>query len=459
MYKVFVFIFLFFPGILQAGDYELKLRVKELPERIQPVLLRIYNGNMFMLDSTAVRQQEQLSFRIPAETPPGMLRVMFAPPPFPGSKPVVLDVLFNRENINLSMDYLQLASSVQVNESKENQIYFDFLKNDALSFRKLMLLEQVLLNYPEEDEFYHKAVEYYKKIQLQRSKFMDKTYAANKNSLAGKIIRNLQIPFTDGTMKPAQRDSVFRQEFLSQVDFSDTTLLYTNVYTDRVFQFIQLYMNREASPRENEANCIQALDRLVIALEVNPIVQQNILQFLIAGFESMKMEEVLAHISANYIQQCGGSGEIIKRRLEGYQRMAIGQKVPDFTLIDIDNNPVNLYSTINPYTLILFWHTGCSHCQTLMQALPELSKKESFTGKQIQIIGISIDEDPEAWKNFSATYPLNWQNTRTNGGFDSDIAADFNLFATPTMFLINEKHEILAKPTTLQELEKNIQEL
>lgn len=459
MYKIVIFILLLFPGMLQAGDYELKLQVKNLPGNVQPVLLRIYNGNLFVLDSTAMRQEEQLSFRIPAGTPPGMFRVMFAPPSFPGNKPVALDILFNRENISLSMDYVQQASSVQVSESKENQIYFDFLKKDALLFRKLMLLEQVLLNYPEKDEFYQKAVEYYKKIQLQRLKFMNKTYADNKNLLAGKIIRNLQIPFTEGTMKPAERDSVFRQEFLSQVDFSDTTLLYTNVYTDRVFQFIQLYMKREASPRENEANCIQALDRLVPVLEVNPIVQQHILQFLITGFENMKMEEVLAHISTNYIQQCGGSGEIIKRRLEGYQRMSIGQKVPDFTLIDADNNPVNLYSTIHPYTLILFWHTACNHCQTLMQALPELSQKEIFANKQIRIIGISIDEDPETWKNFSATYPLDWLNTHTDGGFDSDIAADYNLFATPTMFLINEKYEILAKPTTLQELEKNIQEL
>ena len=192
---------------------------------------------------------------------------------------------------------------------------------------------------------------------------------------------------------------------------------------------------------------------------MNPIVQQNLLQFLISGFESQQMEEVLAHISNHYIQQCGSNSDIVKRRLEGYSKMAIGQQVPDFTLMDIHNHPVNLYSEISPYTLLLFWHTQCSHCQSLMEALPQLCQKEIFTHQQIKLIGISIDENREDWEKFSIQYPLEWVNIHAAGTFDSEIANDYNLFATPSMFLIDENHKIIAKPTTIGELEKNIGEL
>ena len=52
-----------------------------------------------------------------------------------------------------------------------------------------------------------------------------------------------------------------------------------------------------------------------------------------------------------------------------------------------------------------------------------------------------------------------WVNIHAAGSFDSEIANDYNLFATPSMFLIDENHKIIAKPTTIGELEKNIGEL
>lgn len=462
MSKTLIIILLFLSINAFAKDYEVKLHIENLPEDAQPLLLRIYNGNMFILDSLPNREANTVTFHVPDSITPGMLRGILGMPPysqFSNGQPIALDFLFNREDIEIRLDFKNLLQSLEVIRSKENKIYFDFLKSDALFFQKLGLLEQVVLNYPDKDEFYQKALEYYRKFQIQRDKFIDKTYSSNSKTLAGRIIRNQKVPITDGLLTPEQRDSVFRTDFLAQVDFNDTTLLFTNVYTDKVFRYIQMYMKRDASPRENEANCIRALDRIVPLMDVNPNIQQHILQFLITGFESMHMEEVLAHISSNYLLQCGSTSEIIKRRLEGYSKMAIGQKVPDFVANDIQGNPVNLYSSINPYTLILFWHTTCGHCQILMNQLPILGEKEFFSKHQIKIIGISIDENKEEWEKFSADYPLEWTNTHIEGSFESQIANDYNLFATPTMFLIDSDYNIVAKPTTLDELEKNIKEL
>ena len=94
-----------------------------------------------------------------------------------------------------------------------------------------------------------------------------------------------------------------------------------------------------------------------------------------------------------------------------------------------------------------------------MEALPQLCQKEIFTHQQIKLIGITIDENREDWEKFSTQYPLEWTNTYVEGSFNSEIAADYNFFATPSMFLIDENHKIIAKPTTIGELEKNIREL
>lgn len=450
-------------SLLSYGkNYQVKLHIKNLPDDSNPILLRIYNGNMYVLDSTALKENETVTFEIPENTNAGLLKAILGMSTYAkymNGQPTEVNFLFNHEDVELNLDFKNPQESIEVVHSKENSIYQEFQKSDVVFFRKLGLLEQVVLNYPDKDEFYQKALEYYKKYQIQREKFIDKYYNLYKNTLAGKIIKTQKLPFTEGDISREQRDSIFKAQYLDKIEFNDTTLLYTDVYTNKVYQYIQMYMNRNASPRENEANIIQAIDLLVPRLDVNPTIQQHLLQFLIGGFEDMKLEEVLAHISQNYLQQCGGSSDIIKRRLEGYQRMAIGNKVSDFTVMDIGNNPVNLYSTVSPYTLIVFWHTECAHCQALMKDLPNLVNEDFFTKHQVKIIGISIDENKENWEKFSAEHPMEWTNTYIEGSFDSEIASDYNLFATPSMFLIDDSHHIIAKPTTFEELKKNIQAL
>ena len=429
MLKLFIVFFCLLPFTGWSKDYRVRLEVKNLPADSQPILLRFYNGALFALDTLPVRSQDTLSFKIPEATSPGTLRTILGFPPyaqFSGKGPIFLDFLFNREDIEISLDYQNPQATAQVIHSTENQIYFDFLKSETIYNHKLGLVGQVVINYPDKDKFYQKALEYYKKFQLERDKLIDKNYREHPNTLAGKLIKNQKLPIIPGNLSQQERDSLFKYRYLSLIDFSDTLLLYTPFYTDKIFQYIQLHKKPYASPRENETNYIQALDYLIPLLNMNPIVQQNLLQFLISGFESQQMEEVLAHISNHYIQQCGSNSDIVKRRLEGYSKMAIGQQVPDFTL---------------------------------MEALPQLCQKEIFTHQQIKLIGISIDENREDWEKFSIQYPLEWVNIHAAGSFDSEIANDYNLFATPSMFLIDENHKIIAKPTTIGELEKNIGEL
>lgn len=461
MFKLLLSLLLSLPIFLQAQDFQMKLHAKNLPKEAQPLLLRLYNGNLFVLDSLPVRVNDTLIFRIPRETKSGMLKAILGSTPldqFMKKPPVSIDVIFNQEDIEIATDFLQPEILPEIIRSQENRIYFDFLQKDALFFRKLGLLEQVLIGYPDQDDFYQKAREYYKKTQQQRDQFIDRICRSHQHSLASRIIKNQKLPITETSTSSEVRDSILLHYYLTKVDFSDTTLLYTNVYTDKIFKYIQMFMKRNATPRENEANCIRALDRLVPLLSANTFVQQQLMQFLIDGFENMKMEEVLAHISANYLQQCGSSSEIVKRRLEGYHKMAIGQQVPDFTIPDIQGKAVNLYNTLHPYTLLLFWHTGCSHCQQLMQELLILEKQQFFKNNQIKIIGVSVDESREDWEKFSGNYRLEWINTH-EAGFESQLANDYNLFATPTMFLLNENYKIIAKPMTSRELQDSIEKL
>ncbi len=457
-----LFLFLFFPLLCIGKEYQVKLHVQNMPSESKPILLRIFNGNMYVVDSVPVVNQQTITFNVPESTDAGMLRAVLGSSPyaqFMNRQPTALDFLYTRENVEMTLDFNNPEASVEVIESDENRDYFSYMKKDNRYFMKLGSLEQVVTQYPDRDAFYNMALNYYKEYQIERDKWIDSCYNSRPGSLAARILNTRRMPFTEGNLTPQERDSIYREQFLSRVEFTDTLLLNTNIYTDKLFQYINFFMNREAGPRENEAVIIKVLDRIEPQISVNEEIRNNLLQFLISGFEAMKMEEVLAHISSNYLQQCGSSMDMVKRRLEGYKKMAIGQKVPDVVAMDINNNPVSLYSEVNPYTLLIFWHTGCSHCQILMNKLPEYIQKGLFRKHNVKILCISIDEKQEDWEKYSKEHPTQWTSAYVEGAFDSQAAIDFNLFATPSIFLLDNNNQIIAKPITPDELEESINAL
>ena len=124
-----------------GNEFRLHIHVKNLPEKSNPLLLRIYNGNTYVLDSLPSRQKDLLSFQIPASTHTGMFRLILNPSSgslHTGEPTKTLDILFNKAAINLSVDYNDPSNSIQVLQSPENKIYFDFQKKTSTCFTELL---------------------------------------------------------------------------------------------------------------------------------------------------------------------------------------------------------------------------------------------------------------------------------------------------------------------------------
>lgn len=447
--------FLLLSTLCWGKDFRVKIEVRNLPESNRPLLLRIYNGQMFVVDSMPARNEGVFIFHVPSHIPPGMLRAVLGPSVYArytNGQPTAFDFLFNKEDIDISLDFNAPEKTLQFYDSEENNLYFKTLQEEVTFLRKLRLLEQVVIQYPEKDEFYRTALEYYQKYQTDRENFLDSLYAAHPDMLAARIMHTRRFPVIPGDFNALQRDSVNKNHFLDKVEFDDTLLLNTNAYTDKIYQYIQLHIKPDRGPRENEAGVIEALEKLMPKLEANEDIRTHLLQFLIQGFENLKMEEVLAHISNNYLQQCGGSLDIVKRRLEGFRKMAVGQKVPDFIASDTSNTPTSLYADIHPYTLLIFWHTRCSFCQQMLAALNGKTLSDRLKHHGIHIIGVSVDDKQEDWLEYSRNNNLPFTNTFIGGGFHSETAEAYNLFATPSLFVLDNNHTILAKPVTVEEL-------
>jgi hypothetical protein len=71
---------------------------------------------------------------------------------------------------------------------------------------------------------------------------------------------------------------------------------------------------------------------------------------------------------------------------------------------------------------------------------------------------VSIDTSRNEWVTFIREQKLNWLNGSDLKGFNSEPADEYNIFATPTMFLLDRDKKILAKPISYRELEQDLKE-
>ncbi len=196
------------------------------------------------------------------------------------------------------------------------------------------------------------------------------------------------------------------------------------------------------------------------AVEENQDVNQFVLNYLIDGFERFKMEDVLVYIADHYLSEgCETENEkLMQDRLEAYKRMARGEKVEDIALPDANDKTRRLSDLDTKYTLLIFWASWCPHCQDLMPRLKEWYEKNAGdTG--LGIYAVAIDTSRAGWEEYLMGNDLPWVNVIEIGGWDGRVARRFNIYATPTMFILDRNRKILSKPLTYRDFKRDMEKL
>ena len=66
---------------------------------------------------------------------------------------------------------------------------------------------------------------------------------------------------------------------------------------------------------------------------------------------------------------------------------------------------------------------------------------------------ISLDTDNDAWQKCVKQNGLfTWLNCSETKGWNGDVPQQYNVYATPTMFLLDKDKKIIARPETPNEL-------
>lgn len=82
-----------------------------------------------------------------------------------------------------------------------------------------------------------------------------------------------------------------------------------------------------------------------------------------------------------------------------------------------------------------------------------------FHAKGLNIIGVSLDEDPEKWKQAIAKDKLTWNQVSNLKGWEEPIAKQYKVESIPATFILDASGKVVAQDLRGEELEAKIIEL
>jgi thiol-disulfide isomerase/thioredoxin len=144
----------------------------------------------------------------------------------------------------------------------------------------------------------------------------------------------------------------------------------------------------------------------------------------------------------------------LAKQLETYRAMKKGNTAPDIVFqSSFFSNPSNIPSKLSNiksnYTLVVF---GASWCPKCNEELPEIASHYSkWKYKGVEVVFVALDDNRNAFLDFAKTFPF--PSYSDNKKWDSKIVNDYYVFATPTMFLMDHKREIILRPNSVKQMD------
>ena len=502
LHVIYTIFFLWFCHSATAQSYTLEVSIKNQPDN--PVVLGTIRGDKFTpLDTlvlnevaggvhgenntgaegaiqqvTLSHQLKKVNWQFRENETPGMYRLVFGQTTYArvmGESPQQLDFIFNNENIVFETDFKAPQDSLIVLQSEENRVWFDFLKKEKELHNHLDLLEKEVAYFQTRiaasksspgaiaeadlEELEQQAAQKansFNQLQMERERFILNAAEKNKELLVSRFISISREPLRDGYLSSQERKEFYQKEYFRHIDFSDESLIHSPVLTDKIFDYLVTYNQRGFNREQREQAYMEAVDALMSQLEplisdsqVNHPVYEFILNYLVTGFERLNMEKVLTYIAENYAGNLCQTDEktTLERKLE-FQQMKPGNLVPDFTMDNLRDEPVTFSHVLKSKNLLLFWASWCPHCTEM---LPQIkSWRRQFQANELEIIAISLDTSKSDWQQIVRETRFDeFYNLSDLKEWDSEVAKKYNIYATPTMFIIDDNLRILAKPESM----------
>lgn len=143
-------------------------------------------------------------------------------------------------------------------------------------------------------------------------------------------------------------------------------------------------------------------------------------------------------------------------RINNIARTSVGSQYLDFEFNTIDGKQTSLKECVekNRYVLIDFWASWCAPCRASLPGIKSLN--DQFGTKGLCIIGVSLDQEQDAWVNAIRNFQMTWLQTSSLHYWDDEIAAMYGVSAIPATVLIDGNGTIVDRNVDIDALSEKL---
>lgn len=459
--KHILFFLLFAGNVALAQNDPYKFQITGAEDTVI-YLANYYGEKLYYADTAYTDAEGKFSFEAIDSDKQGKYAVVA-----PGPRYFEL-IIADGENIHMKTDTTNLTGNMEVLESVNNTIMYDYIKYlTAKKEQREKLVAQL-----EENEDKPKAAEKIKKQYGNlNSEVLDYQKAVRENYPdkfgAAEIFMSID-PEVPAELKENREAGYywFKDHYFDHIDLTDDRIVRTPIYHTKLVT----YLNKTVI--QTPDTLIPAIDELIARMDPNSDVFKYTVHYTTYNFETSKimgLDEVFVHMVDTYYKTGMATWmdeEKLKNIIEksdAKKKTLIGKTVPNLTLADTTGeNWISIKRDIETeYVVLFFYDPDCGHCKKETPILVEFFN--TYEGDDLAIYAVSSD-NTQKWNKFINKNEMNFYNVSIpQKAFESaDFATrlittgktnyeslkyteTFDIFSTPKIFVLDKDRVIRAK--------------
>lgn len=422
----------------------------------QKIKLVGYNGfDTYSIDSTQANENGEFSLKF-SENDYGMSYLLSE-----DNKSFVV-ILANNENLQLAGDNFLSPETILIKNGKQNKLFERYASEHPRREQTLRAWDYLTKIYRKDSLFaVHDTPIQAIETEKIRIKDEDSLFLASLPNVSyvsyylplRKLVSSVSSIARYRTKEIPETIQAFRE-----IDFTDNRLYKSGLLKEVIESHFWLIENSGRSLDSVYIEMNKSIDILVENLLSDEKKLNEISEFLFKFLEKRSLFTSSEYLALKLLNEQGCTiNNDFAAQLESYRAMKKGNTAPDIELkgdvfapaYETSRIPQKISDIKSDYLVVVFGASWCPQCPKELSKISGLYNKWKEQG--VEVVFVSLDQDKFTFKSFAGVFPFisicDYQK------WESPVAKNYHVFATPTLYLLDNKREILLRPNSVDQLD------